>query len=319
MSDKNTAKAKVASVLRNTEFHFIPDAPILLYPVRTIRRKNTIEAGLIATCSKTPVNLISTLPGVSAQEAPYSDMIEQCYRERLIPGAWGVGDPGKPYSVPFREMVGASDILVSSSVLEGFGYLFINALQWGKPLFARYLDTLEGILRIFDDFEHFFYDILLVPITNKQKRRIEELYTDHISRLSSVIPKEIQIRLQQQVRNLLHEDEDTLEFSYLPTDMQIEVLKRAQELPFAHSIRELNPRIFDNLEALLTVEASPEREKLAGLFSFESYASVVSEIMATLKGSSSTEDSADRFTEKKIADSVRDRFADIRFIRLLYQ
>ena len=61
------------------------DGKILFYPVRSIRRKNILEAGLIASASEEAVNLIVSLPGVSSQERQYSDLCAESFSNGLIP------------------------------------------------------------------------------------------------------------------------------------------------------------------------------------------------------------------------------------------
>ena len=68
-----------------------PENRTVFYPVRSIRRKNILEAGLICAASEEKVNLVVGLPGVSAQEKNYSSICEQCFREGLIPGNLGLG------------------------------------------------------------------------------------------------------------------------------------------------------------------------------------------------------------------------------------
>ena len=67
---------------------FMPDAPILLYPVRAIRRKNVLEAALLARVLDEPANLIVTLKGESDQEKGYSSAVEGAFRDGSIPGVW---------------------------------------------------------------------------------------------------------------------------------------------------------------------------------------------------------------------------------------
>ena len=74
---ERTDARKHLNKLFASQSSFVPDAPVLLYPVRTIRRKNILEAALICKISKYPVNLIVTLPGISEQEKPYSDLVEK--------------------------------------------------------------------------------------------------------------------------------------------------------------------------------------------------------------------------------------------------
>ena len=134
--------------------HFRPGTPSLLYPVRSIRRKNALEAGLISVLASPRANLLLTLPGTSEQEKPYSDLVYRCFQNGSAPGAFPTAQ-----EVPFLQIISFSDLIVSSSVQEGFGYLFINTVQWQKPLLARSID-------IIGDFTPFFHQGINGPCAN---------------------------------------------------------------------------------------------------------------------------------------------------------
>lgn len=320
--EKREAQRALEEAVKGRNVDFQSGAPILLYPVRTIRRKNSLEAGLIASCSAAPINLISTLPGVSEQEKHYSSIVEHCYRDHLIPGVWGVGDPRNEFGITFQEIVAASDILISSSVLEGFGYLFINALLWGKPLLARHLDTLEGIKDIFNEFSHYFYDSLYIPLTKDEKQCIENQYREYVEQLHPLLPEKSIARLKHQIYELIYGREGVMDFSFLPVDIQLETLKRSRESSGKKTIRELNPLLFNRLETLAVTEESPKTEPLYSLFSLQTFALTVLEIIGSY-----TATSAEKTTEiesstvivdaNRIEQSVQDQFTDIQYLRLL--
>ena len=94
--DQSTDKSEIRRKLKENfgrENSYDPESLHLFYPVRTIRRKNILEAGawarLAGEYTKTPASLIVTLPGVSAGERKYSAAVEQAFKEELIPRAVG--------------------------------------------------------------------------------------------------------------------------------------------------------------------------------------------------------------------------------------
>ena len=129
--DKKELKRKLSACLSgNGRLH--PDGELWLYPVRSIRRKNVLEGGFLSGLSDTPVNLILTLPGISPQEKAYSELCEKAWKQGLISGFWGTGVLPDDAGISYREMISGSDLIFSSSVQEGFGYMYLNALLWKK-------------------------------------------------------------------------------------------------------------------------------------------------------------------------------------------
>ena len=142
---------------------FLPRGELWLYPVRTIRRKNILEGGLICRLLDSPANLIVTLPGLSNQEKVYSDTVEKAFMEGLIPGFWGTGLLPEESGITYQGMIRHADRIFSSSIQEGFGYMYLNAILWNKPLIARHLDIMGGFLPLFETYPSHFYKQVRVP------------------------------------------------------------------------------------------------------------------------------------------------------------
>lgn len=142
---------------------YLPGRPWAIYPVRTIRRKNVLEAALGARLFPGGVNLLTTLPGHSDQEKGYSGLTEELYRDGTIPGLWGTGTWRGPEAPGFEEFAQAGDLVFSASLQEGFGYFYIDAFRWRKPLFSRKLDILEELLPHLPGPRIRLYDRLWVP------------------------------------------------------------------------------------------------------------------------------------------------------------
>jgi hypothetical protein len=201
---------------------FDPRAPLLLYPIRTIRRKNALEAMLICHLLDRGANILITLPGVSVSERPYSDLVEHLFADRLCPGLWGIGSQLKGQGLGFDDLVAASDLVLSTSVQEGFGYLFINSLLWSLPLAARDLDTLTGLKEdLFGEYPAYFYDTIRVPVPDAPS--VAEAYRSKIKGLSELIPPAEQERLLAEVEQLVRDDR--ADFSYLPVEAQEKLLR----------------------------------------------------------------------------------------------
>ena len=246
---------KVRECLKNTFAAgfpaYNPEKPLWLYPVRTIRRKNALEAGLICLVAET--NLVLTLPGVSKQEKPYSDLVESLYIKGLLPGMWGIGRNLDEAGLDFTMLASSADAIISSSVQEGFGYLYTDTVQWGRPLIARDLEILDGIRDIFTGHPAVFYAGLDVPLDPQDIRVVKERYARHTAGAD----------MDNTGAKFLEKlAKGTADFAALPVEVQVKSIERAQSLEYRTALRELNAPLFTGIEGLSKVESTTE----AGVF-----------------------------------------------------
>ena len=239
-----------------------PGVPWGLYPVRTIRRKNILEAALGALLFPGGLNLIVTLPGLSAQERGYSDLVEGLFRGGIIPGLWGTGlwrDAGAP---PFEDLALSADLILSSSLQEGFGYFFIDAFRWGKPLLSRSLEILDEILPLLPARRAVLYESLRVP----PEQRWVRCWKNHLISLERRLPESIRSRIPELPRAEHFLSAGGFDFSALPPDEQADVLRRAvSDSGYLHEIREGNPRFCRDAGAILKESRPSSGEDLAAL------------------------------------------------------
>ena len=234
-------------------------APLALYPVRTIRRKNALEAALVcligASVTDTdagepaanvcPFNLIVTLPGLSPAERPYSDFVHDAFRQGIIPGLWGIGNTLAHAGIEYHQLIAGADVILSSSVQEGFGFAFFEALRAGKPLVARWLDILtdyEPLLRSGDPLLYTGIDIDLDhPIATQWRTTLRDDYARWLCTIAEYLVPETHRILRHQVETLL--SQPRIDFSYLRPDMQIEILRTMHDPEYRTAIGMLNPQI----------------------------------------------------------------------------
>jgi hypothetical protein len=238
---------------------FDPHCPLLLYPIRTIRRKNTLEALLLCLLLQPPTNILITLPGISASERHYSDLVKGLFDDRLCPGLWGIGSRLQQSAFSFEDLVAASDLVLSTSVQEGFGYLFIHSLLWSLPLAARDLDILSGLKTdLFEGYPGFFYNAIRVPVP--EARSLAESYRRKIDRLSSLIPRSERDRLLAEVEQLAQNDQ--LDFSYLPVEDQERLIREITSAGSAKlaSCRAANSAVLSRIEELLEMQLEGETD-----------------------------------------------------------
>lgn len=318
--DKEAVRERLGRAF-GTEFPmFDPSAPLLLYPVRTIRRKNVLEAGLLVALLPERANLVVTLPGVSHVEKKYSEIVEYAYREGLIPGLWGIGRRLDETGISFEELQHGANAIVSSSVQEGFGFQYIAPLLLGIPLIARRLDILGDVEALYRDRPHTLYDELLVPMTGPTMSGPQALlrfrYSERLDRLRNELSPEILERLLKEVDALL--SGDTIEFSYLPAEMQLAILRdAAQEPAFLDELRSLNNTLIHRVASTAAATTSPAPRRVADAFGPRRFAAAAEHIIAE-----STAARAPRHTHRpegyQIESAMLASFAQLQYQRLLY-
>ncbi len=293
-----------------TEQSYLPGQPILIYPVRTIRRKNVLEAGFISKILTEQFNLFVTLPGVSETEKHYSEQVESAFSEKLIHGVFASGIKGESAGIGYYRQIAASRAVLSSSVQEGFGYLFINALQWNKPLIARYLDILDGTENLFTNQNAQFYTGLFVPLSVKEQQLLKEAYNSKITGLSSILSENVLLKLKEQLSGIFHDN--LVDFSFLPVEMQISFLKKLSEKSFQHEVRVINSNSLRKIEKLLFTSSRITQKPDLYRFTLKTHAEKIKDILDSFLIPVKIPD------KKDINLNLLTTFARIDCLRLLY-
>lgn len=287
-----------------------PGAPVVFYPVRTIRRKNVLEAALMIRLVAREANLVVSLPGTSGAERPYSDRVEKAFREGLAPGIWGTGTSDDP-RLDYPRMIAACDGVISSSVQEGFGYLFINALHWRKPLLARYLDVMDGFLDIFRDYPRRFWADFRIPAWAGLREKTIESYKGKVAALAALLPA-------RSVKSLTMASERIaqgggIDISFVSVEDQLEALRRARDdEEWTSNARQLNKELLDAADLTLSARAPDIDVEIEGQFGEAAYARGFEGIRRSFGEAVKTPDPA------AIRNSLLKAFSRLDYFRLLY-
>jgi hypothetical protein len=285
--------------------------PTLLYPVRCIRRKNVLEAGLLLRLTDVPLRLIVTLPGVSRTERGYSRMVRDAFREGLIPGEFATGVLRKDLSL--EQLAAACDAVASSSVQEGFGYLFIQALQWGLPLIARRLETVPGREGMYDGYPASFYDNLLCPLESGERQAVLRRYHAKLGRLGKTAPAGILEKLESTLRDSF--SRDAVDFSLLDPSRQLRLLAAAgEDSDFRSAMRKLNTGLADRLQKCLSERPSDRARDVDRLFGFAAYASRFDRLLESFDRPAERGAPSD---PRRVQAGMRTAFLDASHLRLL--
>ena len=107
----------------------------ILYPVRAIRRKNIGEL-LLWSLLLEDASFAVTLAPLNPQEQPAYQQWVDFAAELRLPVRFDIADRTE---LPFEEIYAAADAIITTSVAEGFGMVYLEASLAGRPLVGRQL------------------------------------------------------------------------------------------------------------------------------------------------------------------------------------
>ncbi len=107
---------------------------LILYPVRGIRRKLVGELLLWAALFRESCSFALSLAPQNPVEQPHYERIVNLARELELPVYFNTGGQG---GLSFAENVAAADALLTTSVAEGFGMVFLESWLAQRPLVGR--------------------------------------------------------------------------------------------------------------------------------------------------------------------------------------
>jgi hypothetical protein len=311
-ADPDTVKAALYKKYASSFPGMKEKGKFVFYPVRSIRRKNLFEAAFLLKMTAQETNFVVSLPGISPTELAYTHLAEQAFKEGIISGLWGIGADEETEQLNYPNFWAASDIIISPSIQEGFGYLYLNALHWRKPLFARSLDIMGGFRSLFDPSSSHFYDQVSLPLTEKEKRTLRTLYKDKLDNLTPFMPAGRKESLSMELEEIFKEDRFC--FSYLTPQMQYDYLiKMNRDSIFRNEAASLNQGNLDALEKLFQADV-PDKDKAIGeTFGEENYIATLRSLMDSLNRGCIEERE-----DKDIQGRLEERFFSLPYLRLLY-
>jgi len=298
--DRALARRELMRGFPEREADLDPQRRLLFYPARTIRRKNVLEAMLLARLLD--ASLLVTLPGVSAPERRYSDRVAEAFADGLCRGLWGAGD-----SLHFEALPAASDLVLSTAVQEGFGYLFVNALQWGRPLAGRWLENVGELGALLEGYPAHLYEQLRFPVRRPEAAALRRAYQRKLHSLSWLYDTQTLERLRAGIPSLAAGD--LAEFSYLSVPLQLRMLralgKRLEEA------RQANAALLGALQGLTAAGATPRGQEVEARFGPRAFARAFESIIASFGGR------AEAVAPPPVQQRIVHRFARLENLRLL--
>lgn len=124
---KEEAKTKIENTLGLDKGKML-----VAYPVRVIRRKNIGEYILLAAAFAETANFIVTLPPLNPVEIEaYNKWVAFC-KEYNINLTFDAG-----LKLDFEWVMKGADVCFTTSIMEGFGMVFVEPWLWGTPVAGR--------------------------------------------------------------------------------------------------------------------------------------------------------------------------------------
>lgn len=240
----------------------VPDgAKLMTYPVRGIRRKNLGELLLWSAVVNQVFFQVSLTPESPTERTAF-DRWATFAQELNLPCRLG-RPAGCEFS--YEQLLAASDALVTTSIAEGFGMVFLEAWLVGKRLLGRNLPEISAdFVNAGLDLSE-LYDELLIPTEWIDRNGFSEEITNTLTNIyhdfGLSIPTEP--KLQQQLEQTL--DNPHIDFARLPTAIQREVILRVHsDSRDRVRLGELNPKLqclADGEEDRITVNAEAVRQQ----------------------------------------------------------
>ncbi len=217
LPDHDSARHKLQEL-----FSVDSDARFLLYPVRGIRRKNLGEALLYSVLSPEGTVVGLTLPPLNPAERTRFDEWKAAAGRWQLPFRFDVGAPG---GLSFAENLAASDAILTTSIAEGFGMVYLEAWLANRMLVGRDLPEIT------EDFRAAGVDLsrlrsrLEVPADWIDMRSLRQTLLNAFRSTIAAYGHPEPANLSEQLDAKLHGE--TIDFGDLDESLQAAVIDRA--------------------------------------------------------------------------------------------
>ena len=247
---------------RRLDGDLVAERPVVLYPVRGIRRKNLGEMLLWAAIYRESSSFILSLAPQNPAEQGVYQQFRDLARQLRLPIYFDTGGGG---GLSWGENVAASDAMLTTSVAEGFGMVFLESWLAGRPLMGRDLPEITSDFRAaglsFDRMSSSF----VVPLDWLGVEAVLDPLREAYGRLVSAygLASIASRRQEQELAALL--GDTGVDFARLSPKLQAQVIRRVAERP-SESVPDLIQRnawlpaagLADGLSRPQTIKANAE-------------------------------------------------------------
>lgn len=235
----NLPPRQAARKLAGETFGIPDEATLAVYPVRGIARKNLGEALLYAALGEGKLHAGVTLAPTNPQEQPQYENWRSLGEELKLPFVFGLGDEG---GLDFLQNIAAADALLTTSVAEGFGMVFLEASFADAPLIGRDLPEITADFReVGMQFPHLRKQ-LLIPLQWPGADAVRQAITNAYVSLRQAydLPALPEATIAEQCERMLAGG--LIDFAILDQQLQRKVIERvATDHASREKVFELNP------------------------------------------------------------------------------
>lgn len=129
---KSSTTSKEAKLTLEQDLQLEPGKKIIAYPVRVIRRKNIGEYILLASLFSDVAHWVVTLPPQNPVEVEvYKKWVDFCHGQKISI----IFEAG--LKTGFETVMKGADVCFTTSIMEGFGMVFVEPWLWGTPVAGR--------------------------------------------------------------------------------------------------------------------------------------------------------------------------------------
>ncbi|MCG6917579.1 MAG: hypothetical protein LJE89_08525 [Deltaproteobacteria bacterium] len=301
--DKESIGKYLQSYARAKGYQFEYGRPWWTLPIRLIRRKNVVEALLLAAIAEDAPQLLITLDANSEPERPYAEAVKDLFRKERHAAVVGFGHELVGPAFSFDDLLLASDVVVSTSLLEGFGFTFLEGANRGRPLVGR---NLRDVTSDFVDTgfpASALYDEFLVPIDGQTRMEMinkGQRFAQEQGKLLRLKHATIE-RFSEEVRAIFANT--VVDFGFLDLSQQIQItrLLRGESLP--RDLKLLNSK------AMEPAEFPPNfPERVEEHFGLESHAARLTATFEHLFGQENQEEKIGNVSDRLLDLYFRPRF-----------
>ena len=212
-----------------------------LYPVRGIRRKNIGEAVLWAALGGKENAVAITLPPQNPVELPVYRRWQSLAQERSIPCLF---DVGVDRSLSYDDNLSAADAMLTTSVAEGFGMVFLETWLRGKPLVGRDLPEITRDFAQLGVHLASLYDCLAIPLDVVQQRQTRDSFRRLFDEVTGAFGRPPLPDADFQPAWQRMTEDKSIDFAYLDHHSQEQVIHRVlDDAGVASAVLDANPKV----------------------------------------------------------------------------
>jgi len=217
------------------------ETPYLVYPVRGIRRKNLGEVLLWAALVKNDTQFGVTLAPLNPKEQPIYENWKRVAQELQLPLHFEMGAANR---LAFEENLTAADRILTTSVAEGFGMVFLESWLAGRSLLGRNLPEITADFTEAGVNLEQLYSLLRVPLDwmdfDSYRATVTAAYRKVVESYGRALPSEAILDHTFDRRRR----DGYVDFGSLDESLQEEVIRRVRDDRGAWQVlHDLNPTV----------------------------------------------------------------------------